>query len=151
MLPSVLWRCWLGGRKGIRPVKNMEWWGAGVVICLERGANDLDMVQLMPLPPRHLLLQQNPEWLSFWYWPTQVVLEKKAVKWLCVCHLLKHSEWHVFNGTSVLPATHTFIHMWNEPSCLLLYCRTVEYNVIWFKICLNNYGLEICLLRSVYS
>jgi len=22
ILPSVLWRCWLGGRKGIRPVKN---------------------------------------------------------------------------------------------------------------------------------
>jgi len=21
-LPSVLWRCWLGGRKGIRPAKN---------------------------------------------------------------------------------------------------------------------------------
>jgi len=38
----------LGGRKGIRPVKN-DWWGAGMVICLERGA-DLDMVQLMPLP-----------------------------------------------------------------------------------------------------
>ena len=27
ILPSVLWRCWLGGRKGIRPVKN------GVVRC----------------------------------------------------------------------------------------------------------------------
>ena len=38
----------LGGRKGIRPVKT-EWWGAGVVICLERGA-DLHMAQLMPLP-----------------------------------------------------------------------------------------------------
>ena len=25
-LPSVLWRCWLGGRKGIRPVKN---WAVG--------------------------------------------------------------------------------------------------------------------------
>jgi len=37
----------LGGRKGIRPVKT-EWWGAGVVICLERGAN-LHMAQLMPL------------------------------------------------------------------------------------------------------
>ena len=47
-LPSVLWRCWLGGRKGIRPVKN-ERWGAGVVICLEWGA-DLHMSQLMPLP-----------------------------------------------------------------------------------------------------
>ena len=23
-LPSVLWRCWLGGRKGIRPVKNSD-------------------------------------------------------------------------------------------------------------------------------
>ena len=35
---SVLWHCWLGGRKGIRPVKKTEWWGAGVVICLEQGA-----------------------------------------------------------------------------------------------------------------
>jgi len=28
----------------------------GVVICLEQGANELHMVQLMPLPPYHLLL-----------------------------------------------------------------------------------------------
>jgi len=27
-----------------------EWWGAGVVVCLERGADYLHMVQLMPLP-----------------------------------------------------------------------------------------------------
>jgi len=50
---EVLWRCWLGGRKGIRPVKNgvplNEWWGAGVVVCLGRGA-DLHTAQLMPLP-----------------------------------------------------------------------------------------------------
>jgi len=38
----------LGGRKGIRPVKT-ESLGAGVVVCLERGA-DLHMAQLMPLP-----------------------------------------------------------------------------------------------------
>ena len=24
LLPSVLWRCWLGGRKSIRPVKNLS-------------------------------------------------------------------------------------------------------------------------------
>ena len=47
-MPSVLRRCWLGGRKGIRPVKT-KWWGAGVVICLERGA-DLRTAKLMPLP-----------------------------------------------------------------------------------------------------
>ena len=56
-MPSVLWCCWLGGRKGIRPVKNMEWWGAGVVIYLERDSGT-------GLPR-----------LSW----------KKAVKWLCVC------------------------------------------------------------------
>jgi len=38
----------LGGRKGIWTVKT-EWWGAGVVICLERGAG-VHMAQLMPLP-----------------------------------------------------------------------------------------------------
>jgi len=38
----------LGSRKGIRPVKT-EWWGTGVVICLEQGA-DLPLAQLMPLP-----------------------------------------------------------------------------------------------------
>jgi len=41
----------LGDRKGIRPVKN-EWWGVGVVVCLERGA-DLHMAQLMPLVPAY--------------------------------------------------------------------------------------------------
>ena len=47
-MPSVLLRCWLGSRKGLRPVRN-ESWGVGVVVCLERGA-DLHMAQLMPLP-----------------------------------------------------------------------------------------------------
>jgi len=40
----------LGGRiKGIWSVKKTEWWGAGVVVCLEQDA-DLHMAQLMPLP-----------------------------------------------------------------------------------------------------
>jgi len=33
------------------------------VICVERGANDLYMVQLMPLPPHHLLLRY-PDWFN---------------------------------------------------------------------------------------
>ena len=35
---------WAAGR-----VVKTEWWGVGVAICLERGA-DLHMAQLMPLP-----------------------------------------------------------------------------------------------------
>ena len=38
-----------GRQEGHPACKKTEWWGAGVVICLERGA-DLHMVQLMPLP-----------------------------------------------------------------------------------------------------
>jgi len=48
-LAAMLWRCWLGVRKSIRPV-DIEWWGVGVVVCLERGADCLHVVQLMPLP-----------------------------------------------------------------------------------------------------
>jgi len=43
---------WAAGRAS-RPVK-IEWWDAGVVICLERGA-DLHIVQPMPLPLTLLL------------------------------------------------------------------------------------------------
>jgi len=40
----------LVGRQELHPAcKKTEWWGAGVVICLERGA-DLHMAQLMPVP-----------------------------------------------------------------------------------------------------
>jgi len=42
-MPSVLWRCWLGGRKGIRPVKN---WVVGCWRGYLSGAS----AQLMPLP-----------------------------------------------------------------------------------------------------
>ena len=44
--------------------KKIEWWGVGVVICLERGADCLHIVQLMPLHPktRHLLPCLNPDW-----------------------------------------------------------------------------------------
>jgi len=36
-------------QEGHPACKKTEWWGAGVVICLQLGA-DLHMAQLMPLP-----------------------------------------------------------------------------------------------------
>ena len=73
-VPSVLWRCWLGGRKGIRPVKT-EWWGAGVVICLERGA-DLHMPSWCHCHSLSLALVKSRLVLPFWYRLTWVVQEK---------------------------------------------------------------------------
>jgi len=39
----------VGQQEGHPDSKKREWWGAGVVVCLEQGA-DLHMDQLMPLP-----------------------------------------------------------------------------------------------------
>ena len=83
MLPSVLWRCWLGGRKGIQPVKT-EWWGAGVVICLERGA-DWHMAQLMPLPLTVSCFSKIRIGFTFLVRAHLGSPGKRAVKWLCVC------------------------------------------------------------------
>ena len=39
----------LVGRQEEHPACKREWWGVGVVVCQEKGA-DLHMAQLMPLP-----------------------------------------------------------------------------------------------------
>ena len=59
-----------------------EWWGVGVVICLERGADCLHMVQLMPLHPKTpspLASFKSRLILPLWYRLTQVVLEKRPL------------------------------------------------------------------------
>ena len=64
--------------------KKHEWWGAGAIICLERGA-DLDMAQLMPLTLTVSCFSKSRLVLLFWYRPfVQVVPDKKAIKWVCV-------------------------------------------------------------------
>ena len=84
--PSVLWRCWLGGRKGIRPVKT-EWWGAGIFICLERGA-DLHMAQLMPLSLTVSCFSKIQIGLTFLVPADPGSPGKRAVKWVCVLYVL---------------------------------------------------------------
>jgi len=54
------------GSPGKRPLNGCvllasEWWGVGVVICLERGA-DLHTVQLMPLPLIVSCFSKIPDW-----------------------------------------------------------------------------------------
>ena len=79
----VLWCCWLGGRKGIRPVKT-EWWGAGVVVCLEQGAV-LHMAQLMPLPLTVSCFSKIQIGFTFLVLAHPGSPGKRAVKRVCVC------------------------------------------------------------------
>ena len=53
-----------------------------MLICLERGADCLHIVQLMPLHPKtpsSLASLKSRLILPFWYWLTQVVLEKRPL------------------------------------------------------------------------
>ena len=82
-MPPFLWRCWLGDRKGIRPVKT-ERWGAGVVICLERGA-DLHVAQLMPLPLTVSCFSKIQIGFAFLVLAHLDSPGKMSVKRVCVC------------------------------------------------------------------
>ena len=81
ILPSVLWRCWLGDRKGIPPVKT-EWWGAGVwsevQTCIYCPADAIATHSLSLASVKSRLV------LPFWYQLTLVVPEKGPLNG-CVC------------------------------------------------------------------
>jgi len=85
---TVFWHCRLGGRKGIRPVKT-RWWGAGVVIRLQRGADlhngSADICHCHSL---YLASIKSRLVLPFWYRLTRVVSEKLPLN-VCVCTLRK--------------------------------------------------------------
>jgi len=74
-----------GRQEGHPACKKLEWWGAGMVICLERDA-DLHMAQLMPLPLTISCFSKSRLVLPFWYrlsaHPGSP--RKRAVKRVCV-------------------------------------------------------------------
>jgi len=73
----------LAGRQEGHPAcKKTEWWDAGVVICLEQGA-DLHLAQLMPLTVSCFSKIQ----IGFTFLVPAHLRSpgKRAVKWMCVC------------------------------------------------------------------
>jgi len=73
----------LVGRQEGHPACKKQWWGAGVVICLEQGA-DLHMAQLLPLPLTVSCFSEIQIGFTFWYRLTWVVPEKGPLNG-CVC------------------------------------------------------------------
>jgi len=82
---QLLWYCYRR-QEGHPACKKTEWWGAGVVICLERGVA-LHMAQLMPLPLPLTVSCSSKIQIGFSF----LVLAypgspgKSAVKRVCVC------------------------------------------------------------------
>jgi len=77
-LTSVLCHCWLGSRKGVQPVKT-EWWGTGVVICLEWGANICVWSSWCHCHPIISCSSKIQNCLPFWCRLAQVVLERRPL------------------------------------------------------------------------
>ena len=71
-------------QEGHPACKKTEWWGAGVVICLERGA-DLHMAQLMPLPLTVSCFSKVQIGFTFLLPAHLGIPGKRAVKRVCVC------------------------------------------------------------------
>ena len=74
----------VGWQEGIQPVKT-EWWGGGMVICLERGT-DLHMAQLMPLPLTVSCSSKIQIGFTFVVPAHPDSPKQRAVKWVCVHH-----------------------------------------------------------------
>ena len=74
----------VGRQEGHPACKKLEWWGAGVAICLEQGA-DLHMAQLMPLPVTVACFSKIQIGFTFLVPAHPGSPGKWAVKRVCVC------------------------------------------------------------------
>jgi len=74
----------VGWQEGHPACKKIEWWDAGVVICLELGA-DLHMPQMMPLPLTVSRFSKIQTGFTFLVPAHPGSPGKRAVKWMCVC------------------------------------------------------------------
>ena len=74
----------VGRQEGHPACKKTEWWGTGMVICLERGA-DLHMAQLMPLPLTVSCFSKVQIGRTFLVPAHPGSPRKRAVKHVCVC------------------------------------------------------------------
>ena len=78
----------VGRQEGHPACKKTEWWGAGVVICLERGA-DLHVAQLMPLSFTISCFSEIQIGFTFLVLAHPDSPGKRAVKRACVCVMFK--------------------------------------------------------------
>jgi len=74
----------VGRQEGHPACIKLEWWGAGMVICLERDA-DLHMAQLMPLPRTASCFSKIQIGFTFLVSARLGSPRKRAVKRVCVC------------------------------------------------------------------
>jgi len=110
-LPSVLWHCWLGSRKGIRHVKKLS---SGVLAWLSV-CSEMHMAQRIPLPLTVLCFSKIQTGFTFLVLAHPGSSGQRAVKRVCVCVCYLYLR-VLFFATSIK----TILECWDE------FCLTIK-------------------------
>ena len=92
----------VGRQEGHPACKKLEWWGAGMVICLERSA-DLHIAQLMRLPLTVSCFSKIHIGFTSLVPAHPGSPGQRAVKRLCVCFYYRNRFWWTSNGVWTHP------------------------------------------------
>jgi len=141
---------WVAGR-----ASGLEWWSAGIVICLERGA-DLHMAQLMPLPLTVSCFSKFQIGLTFLVPAHPGSPRKAAVKrvcvcvwslsclmpWRCVCRGVSLSILPQYVDVNVHPTKHE-VHFLHEDTVIEAIQRAVDSRLLAADAS-RTYYMQVC-------
>ena len=96
----------VGRQEGHPACKKLEWWGIGMVICLERDA-DLHMAQLMPLPLTVSCFSKIQIGFTFLVLVHLGSPGQRAVKRVCVCSYRRADTTWKITHTALYIQLHT--------------------------------------------
>ena len=113
---SVLWSCWLGGRKGIRPVKNwLVWCWRGYLVWLSVWSEVQIAYGPADATATHCLASLKSRLvLPFWYWLTRVVPVKGPLNGCMYEYIYYVKAWMCINKSDLVG---------------------IQWNVFWFVSC----------------
>ena len=114
----------VGQQEGHSDCKKLEWWCAGIVVCLQRGA-DLHMAQLMPLPLTVSCFTEIQIGFNFLVLAHPGSPRQRAVKcvWVCVCVMLRPYSHQIpdYPHLNVLVPDIIIKHAWNMTAFVILF------------------------------
>ena len=141
---SVLWRCWLGDRKGIRPVKNMGgWWRWALVSPDGVAPSRMVYVSASVNLPLHHKVQKFSSGTS-----SPGRSQKKSRKTVVVVVLYYYHLLFLCNSLLCLSSVKTFLHILIFTSCSNFFDKTDHIEILRFCLCKRQATITRSALRD---
>ena len=139
----------VGWQEGHTACKKTEWWGAGMVICLEWRAH-LHTAQLMPLPLTVSCFSKIQIGFTFLLPAVSASPGQRAVKpvCVCVCVFVNWNQIHIVQGCCLLS--------WIDGCRLCDLCAGCSmYGLCWmphvWSLCWMQHVWSVCWMPPVWS